>query len=196
VIERTWSNLVQDRRALFGDCSAYRYLLEVRVRHEVARGRSLLPVIGLNPSTATERVDDPTIRRELRFALDMGYGGLLKANVAALRSTDPREIDLSCDPIGPGNTVEWLARTLLGEHAEHDTAHCHAHCSEVIVLACWGAHGTRRALAAQVAAIRERFGARLWAFGLTNNGQPMHPLYLRASARPSPLADLEGDLEP
>ena len=40
--------------------------------------KSLPPamVIGLNPSTADERLNDPTVRRCLRFAKDLGYGGL------------------------------------------------------------------------------------------------------------------------
>jgi len=57
----------------------YRYVLW-RI-FDPAKG--LVNFIGLNPSTADERIDDMTIRRCMRFASDWGYGGLLMTNLFA-----------------------------------------------------------------------------------------------------------------
>ena len=54
-----------------------------------------LPVcmfIGLNPSTADETVDDPTIRRCINFAKEWGYGQLVMTNLFAFRATKPAEM--------------------------------------------------------------------------------------------------------
>lgn len=47
--------------------------------------------IGLNPSTADETANDPTITRCINFAKDWGYGGIYMANLFAYRATDPSE---------------------------------------------------------------------------------------------------------
>ena len=46
--------------------------------------------IGLNPSTATETKNDPTIRRCMGYAKDWGYGGYIMGNIFAFRSSDRR----------------------------------------------------------------------------------------------------------
>jgi hypothetical protein len=85
--------------AVFSQCGGYRYLLW-RMHHP--RGR-LLGVGMLNPSTADEHRNDPTIARCHRLAREMGYPGLLIWNLFALRATDPAELRKSRDPIGPEN---------------------------------------------------------------------------------------------
>lgn len=70
--------------ARFSDCRRYRYTLTRRF----ADGPTVA-FIGLNPSTADEHADDPTIRRCLGFAKRWGYGELVMLNLYALRSTDP-----------------------------------------------------------------------------------------------------------
>jgi hypothetical protein len=42
---------------------------------------------GLNPSTADHRIDDPTVRREMRFSFLWGYGSMIKVNFYPLRSS-------------------------------------------------------------------------------------------------------------
>ena len=59
--------------------------------------------IGLNPSTADENIDDPTIRRCIDFAMQWGEGGLIMANLFAYRSTDPKELKGIADPVGRDN---------------------------------------------------------------------------------------------
>ena len=76
-----------------------------RYRYELVRHLSNDPAtvlfIGLNPSTATDVVDDPTVRREVDFARRWGFGRYVKANLYALRSTHPSELKRAADPVGP-----------------------------------------------------------------------------------------------
>lgn len=153
----------EQRRALYSDCGAYRYLLEVAW----LPARGMAQFIGLNPSTATETMDDPTLRRCKQFAADWGYGGLLMTNVAAFRATDPREMAKAGNPVGTENTAAFLSSF-----------------DAPLVVACWGGGGAHKRLAAQAAAVRVAFGGRLQCFGLTDSGQPLHPLYLPRSAKP------------
>jgi hypothetical protein len=121
----------------------------------------------LNPSTADEHVDDPTIRRCIAFARDWDYGGVEIVNLFAMRATDPRELTLARDPIGRRND------SYLIESARRSAA---------IVIA-WGIHGafrSRGAVALRLLSPR----ARLLALGWTQEGEPRHPLYLRRDVRP------------
>jgi hypothetical protein len=146
--------------AEFSACRRYRYVLR-RVWDNV---RPAVLFIGLNPSTATATINDPTIRRCIRFAQDWGFGSLLMANLFAYRATEPgilREID---DPIGPRNNW-WLSN--LQRKAG-------------LVVAAWGIHGT---LLSREAEVLHKL-TDVHCLGITKAGHPKHPLYLPASAKP------------
>lgn len=136
--------------------------------------RSLPPCmfIGLNPSTADETKDDPTVRRCIRFAKDWGYGGLHMTNLYAFRATYPRDLykaakQGSRQAIGPDND-QWLFR--LGEQAG-------------IIIAAWGADpGPSRSRPKHVSDLI----SELHVLGLTLKGQPRHPLYMKADCTPRP----------
>ena len=85
--------------AIFSDCRRYRYALW-RIWEP-----SLPPClfVMLNPSTADEAKNDPTIERCERRASAMGYGGLYVSNIFAFRSTDPAALYIEEDPVGPEN---------------------------------------------------------------------------------------------
>lgn len=140
---------------------AYRYVLW-RIW-----GRGPLAVfVGLNPSTADEREDDPTIRRCVRFARDWGFDGLAMVNLFAFRATDPRELRTSDDPIGPDNDVV-LERV----------------CADAgIVVAAWGANRMARDRAQDV--VESEVLGGFSVLSLTASGHPLHPLYARASCVP------------
>lgn len=118
--------------------------------------------IGVNPSTADEKENDPTIRKDIGFAERLGYGGLLKLNVGALRATDPRKWRKGWDRIGTENTADHLVA-----YAQHFGAEK--------TIAAWGKNGNYAI--GQCEAIRRAF-PELWCFGRNPDGSPRHTLML------------------
>ncbi|WP_142805393.1 DUF1643 domain-containing protein [Tepidiphilus sp. J10] len=142
--------------AEFSPCKTYRYALW-------RRWSDAPPVlfVMLNPSTANESQDDPTIRRCISFAKQWGHGGIIVGNLFAFRSPYPTDLQTATDPIGPENN-HWLERL-----AKQSTA----------VVGAWGNHGTLMNRGQEVAAL---FPSML-CLGLTKLGQPRHPLYVPAT---------------
>lgn len=151
------------RSAAFCPCRTYRYSLS-RVWNP---GLPSIMFVGLNPSTADEREDDPTVRRCVGFARQWNFGGLTLVNLFAYRSTDPTGLLEADDPVGPGNDEHILAR---------------ARAVDRIVLA-WGTKGTLLG--------RDKHVLRLLpaahCLGVTKNGHPKHPLYLAANTGVRPF---------
>src|SRR5579885_3397338 len=99
--------------AIVSDCDKYRYLL-TRPAEVESPLRSSAVFVMLNPSTADATLDDPTIRRCRGFAKAWGCNGLVVANLFAYRATNPKELKLADDPIGPDN--DKILRELAKEH--------------------------------------------------------------------------------
>ena len=95
--------------AEFSACGRYRYWLERRWSAD-----SPAVFVMLNPSTADAKIDDPTIRRCMGFAKREGHGGLVVVNLFGWRSSDPRQLVLADDPVGPGNTRAIGEALLMG----------------------------------------------------------------------------------
>lgn len=125
---------------------------------------SYMAVIGLNPSTADETVDDPTVKRCINFAKREGYGGLFMLNLFAFRATDPKAMMAHPNPVGSWNdsTIFQITDSLSVGH----------------VVAAWGNHGAYRNRAHDVLSFL--LNDPIHCFGVTSTGQPKHPLYLRA----------------
>jgi hypothetical protein len=68
--------------------SVHRYVL----RRDWLVGDGVLNMIMLNPSTANDTIDDPTIRRCVGFAKRWGYSGLAVTNLFAFRATNPTDL--------------------------------------------------------------------------------------------------------
>lgn len=115
-------------------------------------------VIGLNPSTATEEKNDPTIKRCIAFAQRERCGGYIMLNLFALRSTDPKALYGADDPIGPANDTIIDALVAAGGRT----------------VAAWGRHGV---LLNRDLAVRRRVRG-LECFAINKDGTPGHPLYL------------------
>ncbi len=122
----------------------------------------------LNPSTADDSKDDPTIRRLKRFTADHGYGKLRVVNLYAVRATNPAEIKAlpPSERIGFGNTC-----VLAAEFKRHD-----------LFVAAWGAVPWARDHAAKILSLARTQGCVAHSLGVTRNGAPMHPLYRPADA--------------
>ena len=120
--------------------------------------------IGLNPSTADEKKDDPTMRRCIRFSKDLGYGGFIMANIFAYRSTDPKKLKLIKDPIGKKNNY-WIKK-LAKDSGK--------------TIAAWGTHGKYLNRGDEVTKLIDD----LYCLRKTKEGFPSHPLYLPANLKP------------
>lgn len=121
----------------------------------------------LNPSTATAEVNDPTVRRCIGFSQDWGFGALTVVNAYALRSTDPAGLWRVTDPVGPGN----------------DEAIRMAANRAIRVVVAWGANITATRELRLARLLRDHAPVHL---GLTKDGHPRHPLYVRGDVTPEP----------
>lgn len=91
-------------------CRTYRYALW-RTWDE---SKPFAMFVGLNPSTADELEDDPTIRRCINFSKLWGYGGLCMVNLFAYRATDPTALFLVAVDDAPKDYTEGLMRGIVG----------------------------------------------------------------------------------
>jgi hypothetical protein len=152
--------------AVYSRCGTYRYALSRVWEPDVPP----LLFILLNPSTATEQRNDPTLARCETRARRMGFGGVCVVNLFALRATDPRLLRHVADPVGPMNDatlIDHLARAAL-------------------VICGWGARGRLAGRDSGVLRLVMASGHRPHHLGLTRADQPMHPLYRPLNLLPQP----------
>lgn len=149
--------------AYFSPCRTWRYSLTRELAPQTGEGT--IAFIGLNPSTADESRDDPTIRRCIGFARRWGFARLVVLNLFAFRATRPTALLAADDPVGPENDS-----TITGVLGSAD-----------LVVCAWGAfpNGGRSADVLELVAAPH-------CLGVTKKGSPRHPLYARASAGPLP----------
>jgi hypothetical protein len=102
-------------------CRNYRYALW----RSWDEAKPWVMFIGLNPSTADETTDDPTLTRCINYAKAWGYGGVCMANLFAYRATEPANMKAASNPIGVDNNA-WLIK--LATQA-------------ALVVAAWGNDG-------------------------------------------------------
>ncbi len=148
--------------AIFSEDRAHRY----RLWRQWDAKRPPLCFLMLNPSTADEKVNDPTVRGCIKRAQEWGYGRLDVLNIFALRSTDPRGLYDAVDPVGPDNDVT------IQETVEEVTK------AGGIVICAWGAHGKfqdRGEYVRQMLAFRNVVPMVLV---VNADGTPKHPLYI------------------
>lgn len=156
--------------ARFSPCKNYRYTLW---RAWADRPHAMF--LMLNPSTADEIDNDPTVERCQRRAAMMGYGGLHVANIFAYRSTDPAALYSVHDPVGP----------------ENDKAIMDAALNAGIVICAWGTHGKHMNRGEQVLALLRNAGVKPYCLQINADGTPKHPLYVGYEVSPKPMLEPE-----
>ena len=150
--------------AIYSDCENYRYSL-TRIWDDSAP-RVLF--VMLNPSTATEVQNDPTVERCERRARTLGYGSFCVCNIFAYRATDPKKMRAQADPVGPKN----------------DTAITDAATWANDIVCAWGTHGAHMDRGADVEHMLRRQPKALTHLGLSIAGHPKHPLYIGYKVQP------------
>lgn len=145
-------------------CGPYRYLLW----REWHPDRPGLLWIMLNPSTANETEEDPTLRRCMTFSRAWSYGKLEVVNLYAWRTPSPSDLACVPSPIGSENDCYIQKAALRAAR----------------IIVAWGAHPIAQERARQVLALLNQ---PVWCLGTTRAGHPRHPLYLRREAEPCPF---------
>ena len=153
------------KNATFSNCRKYRYSLS-RIWD---KKKKLVLFIGLNPSTANEEVDDPTIRRCVNYVQNWGYGGLIMVNLFAYRVTLPSGLKKVKYPIGEDNDKYIMT---LSKKAD-------------ITVAAWGNNGNLYGRDKQVFDLI----SNLMCLKLNKSGQPAHPLYLKKNIKLTKFLD-------
>lgn len=153
--------------AIFSSCMKYRFELW----RQWDEGKPYALFVMLNPSTADEIDNDPTVERCQRRALGMGYGGVRVVNIFAFRSTDPQGLYTEDDPVGAGND-EAIVRLATGAG---------------IVICAWGTHGNHLDRGKHVLAMLHGAGVPPHCLQLNADGTPKHPLYVGYDVQPVPM---------
>ncbi|MEK3807779.1 DUF1643 domain-containing protein [Bacillus sp. FSL H8-0547] len=153
--------------AIIDEKKEYRYSLWRIWNENLPR----ITFIMLNPSTADDQEDDPTLRRCIKFAMGWGFGSLEVVNLFAYRSTDPKLLISAHDPIGEKNN-EYIREALNR--------------SDKVVLA-WGTKGSLLDRDKEVLQLLKDISTPIYTLELTRYGYPRHPLYVKADKIPEPF---------
>ena len=141
----------------------YRYLL-IRTWNNPGTNNGFAMLIGLNPSTADETQNDPTIRRDIGLLKALNYSGLIKVNLYGYRATKPAEMLAARNPVGADN--DRLIESMLPLVNR--------------VYAVWGRVDDLRTRqrAHTIHGLIVRSKKAVWCFRETKDGHPSHTLYL------------------
>ena len=116
----------------------------------------------LNPSTANELRNDPTIERCERRAKSLDFGAIRVVNIFAYRATAPSDLKRVKRPVGPKN-LDAIEEAL---------------CWGDTIVAAWGTHGDHRNQGAKIQKLLLQSNKPIHHLGLTKHGHPRHPLYV------------------
>lgn len=145
--------------AIISECGLYRYQLW-RIWNE-----SLPKVLFImhNPSKATDVEDDNTMTRCVNFAKSWGYGGIYIGNLSPFRETNPDNMKhIDYDVLMPKENEKHVR-----EMMELCELHVLAYGNPIVRL------------------LKPDVYKNKWHYlKLTKQGNPYHPLYLKASLTP------------
>jgi len=147
--------------AVFSPCGRYRYRLERRLGAGPA-----IAVIMVNPSAADADRNDPTIRRVAGFAQREGWGCFTVVNLFGLIASSITMLAQVEDAAGPDN-ADHLARAIV------EADRC---------VVAWGRLTKLpmhlRGAWQEVDRLARSAGKPLHCWGITQAGDPRHPLFL------------------
>lgn len=159
-------------------CKLYRY----RLWRTWDKDKPPMVFVMMNPSTADEMHDDPTIARCQGFAQRDGFGGVEIFNVFPLRSTDPKGLlDGIAGPFADENerTLQAIPATVFNEPKKLPA-----------IVVAWGVRVGGRKLvehyrkaASIVNAASVMIGSHVCCLGTTKDGSPRHPLYVHGDTK-------------
>jgi hypothetical protein len=180
-LRRQWDTALTEGGAIFDaeqpELAQHRYALW-RIWDTSKRP---LVVMGLNPSKATHVLMDPTVTLDVRLAQRLDFGGLVKANLHSLRSTDPKALKRKVDGVADRSVtggeindqyLKWLC------HPQHAG----------MVLVAWGSGGQYLDRGREVASMLVQIGVKLMALKVNDDGHPHHTLYLKKDLQPVPFS--------
>lgn len=171
MIIKQHNTLIQQSEAHFSDCEKYRYWL----RRDWDLSLPAISFLMLNPSTADEMQNDPTIERCQRRAIAMGYGSMIIVNLFPFRMTDSTQL----------NTVN----DLLGNAAEADNCILRAAQASIMTVCGWGKHPLAAARGQAVLLLLKNANLqdKVKCLQLNADNSPQHPLYIAYSKQPVPF---------
>jgi hypothetical protein len=144
-----------------------------KCRHYLYRAwdgeRPFVMFIGLNPSTADDKENDPTIESVIRIAKHNGYGGLYMMNCFPIISTDPDLLVLEKDY--HSSEMRSVNIKYLREVAER--------CKDIVFA--WGNFKVVSKYGMDVF-LKEVFPNAL-CITKNKNGSPGHPLYKKGNSK-------------
>lgn len=149
--------------AIISDCGLYRYRLE----RTIALEGITVAWFGVNPSTASAELDDPTIRKMVGFSRKLGAKTMIVGNCIPYRTANVHRIGRTSD-------AAWIENR--------------KHCSSIIreaavVIPCWGDVSKKlpehlRCHPEHLEWLIRQSGAQALCLGKTKAGDPRHPLML------------------
>lgn len=162
--------MIRKPLTLFSDDRVYRYTLWREWADLFTTTLRVVNFICLNPSTATETLDDPTMRKCIKFSKAWGYDAMCVTNIFAYRATNPEEMKAAADPVGPDND-NWIRHVALQSD---------------LVVAAWSQHAGHRGRSKEVRDLLVRMGkpVHYLRMGTGQAPEPWHPLYLPDSTKP------------
>lgn len=153
------------KEAIISKCKKYRHWLTRSWDDK----KELAAFIMLNPSTADDKIDDPTIKRCIDFAISWGFGGFVVVNLFDYRATDPKDLKKAEAP--------------CSELANHFVKQAIEQCS--LIVPAWGNHGDYLGRSTEIKSLIESYGFPEYfqCLGFNKTGEPKHPLYIKGDTQ-------------
>lgn len=168
--------------AVLSDDRKYRYVLYRSLdglawdAEERPDGKDRLTVcfVMLNPSTADETENDPTIDKLIKYAVAWGFQRLSVVNVYAIIETESKMLARMIRSASMGGPE------IVGDHNQ---AFLETELGNANKIVCgWGNEGAYRNSVIHALLGPDGLNKRAWCFKKNLNGTPVHPLYQRDAA--------------